>query len=285
MTPSPRRRPSRRFPCAFGPDAHTLDSCSAGGRPRRGWRGLLDALGPPHRVRRGGSPRVRGRRSREGTAGLRRRRLRLVPRDARPGRSPAAGRRNGAGDRPFGTLYAPNISPDPVDGIGTWRAADLANALLAGVSPLGQHYYPVFPYTSFAHMERSDVRDLMAYLRTLPPVRGQAATARYSPFLSASGGWSACGSCSTSTACRSLPIRRTTARGIAGATWSKVRRTAPNAIRRATSPGPSRKTRGSPAAAIRKAPASFPTSRPRRSAPGRRGHRARADGPAHARRT
>jgi mono/diheme cytochrome c family protein len=75
---------------------------------------------------------------------------------------------------PFGTLYVPNISPDPVDGIGKWRAADLANALLAGVSPRGQHYYPAFPYTSFTKMERSDVRDLMAYLRTLQPVRGQA---------------------------------------------------------------------------------------------------------------
>jgi mono/diheme cytochrome c family protein len=75
---------------------------------------------------------------------------------------------------PFGTLYVPNISPDPVDGIGKWRAADLANALLAGVSPRGQHYYPAFPYTSFAHIERADVRDLMAYLRTLQPVHHRA---------------------------------------------------------------------------------------------------------------
>ena len=74
---------------------------------------------------------------------------------------------------PFGTLYPPNISPDPVDGIGKWRTADLANALLAGVSPRDQHYYPAFPYTSFAHMKLSDVRDLMAYLRTLEPVRGR----------------------------------------------------------------------------------------------------------------
>jgi mono/diheme cytochrome c family protein len=75
---------------------------------------------------------------------------------------------------PFGTLYVPNISPDPVDGIGKWRGADLANALLAGVSPGGKHYYPAFPYTSFTRLEHSDVRDLMAYLRTLAPVRGQA---------------------------------------------------------------------------------------------------------------
>jgi mono/diheme cytochrome c family protein len=75
---------------------------------------------------------------------------------------------------PFGTFYVPNISPDPENGIGQWTTADLANALLAGVSPDGQHYYPVFPYTSFTHMRTEDIRDLMAYLRTLPRVKGRA---------------------------------------------------------------------------------------------------------------
>jgi mono/diheme cytochrome c family protein len=74
---------------------------------------------------------------------------------------------------PFGTLRAPNISQDPKDGIGLWRTADLANALLSGVSPRGAHYYPVFPYTSFARLRLEDVRDLMAYLRTLPRVSGR----------------------------------------------------------------------------------------------------------------
>src|ERR1700710_1646248 len=36
---------------------------------------------------------------------------------------------------PYGTFRAPNISTDPVDGIGSWRTLDLANALLSGVSP------------------------------------------------------------------------------------------------------------------------------------------------------
>lgn len=31
---------------------------------------------------------------------------------------------------PFGTFRPPNISPDPVDGIGAWSAVDLANALI-----------------------------------------------------------------------------------------------------------------------------------------------------------
>ncbi len=74
---------------------------------------------------------------------------------------------------PFGTFFPPNISPDPDDGIGRWRTIDLANALISGVSPGSQHYYPALPYTSYAHMHVQDVQDLMAFLRTLPPVQGR----------------------------------------------------------------------------------------------------------------
>lgn len=68
----------------------------------------------------------------------------------------------------FGTFIAPNISPDPQDGIGAWSLHDFANALLRGVSPEGRHYYPAFPYTSYIRMEPQDVVDLWSYLRTLP---------------------------------------------------------------------------------------------------------------------
>ncbi|MDU1671577.1 MAG: cytochrome c, partial [Bradyrhizobium sp.] len=73
---------------------------------------------------------------------------------------------------PFGTFYAPNISPDPKDGIGRWSEADFVNAVLKGVSPGGSHYYPAFPYTSYAGAKVDDVRDLFAYMKTLPPVAG-----------------------------------------------------------------------------------------------------------------
>jgi mono/diheme cytochrome c family protein len=74
----------------------------------------------------------------------------------------------------FGTFYPPNISPDKNDGIGAWSAADFATALLEGVSPRGEHLYPAFPYTSYRLMTPKDVRDLFAYLQTLPPVAGRA---------------------------------------------------------------------------------------------------------------
>jgi mono/diheme cytochrome c family protein len=71
---------------------------------------------------------------------------------------------------PFGTFHAPNISPDKENGIGNWSGADFANAMMMGVSPDGSHYYPAFPYTSYARMQVGDVADLWAYLKTLPPV-------------------------------------------------------------------------------------------------------------------
>ena len=76
---------------------------------------------------------------------------------------------------PFGTFVAPNISQDPADGIGDWSSSDFANAMLKGVMPGGSHLYPAFPYASYARMKPSDVGDLYAYLKTLPPVAGKAA--------------------------------------------------------------------------------------------------------------
>lgn len=74
---------------------------------------------------------------------------------------------------PFGTFYAPNISQNPVDGIGRWSEADFVTAMTRGTSPSGRHYFPAFPYTSYARMKREDVRDLFAYLKTLPQAAGK----------------------------------------------------------------------------------------------------------------
>ena len=74
---------------------------------------------------------------------------------------------------PFGTFYAPNISPDPVDGIGRWTEAEFVRAVTQGISPTGVHYFPAFPYTSYQHAKVADIRDLFAYLTTLAPVSGK----------------------------------------------------------------------------------------------------------------
>ncbi|MFP7673192.1 c-type cytochrome [Marivita sp. S0852] len=68
----------------------------------------------------------------------------------------------------FGTFVAPNISMHTEHGIGDWSLADFASAVKKGVSPDGGHYYPAFPYTSYAMMTDQDVADLWAYMQTLP---------------------------------------------------------------------------------------------------------------------
>jgi mono/diheme cytochrome c family protein len=74
---------------------------------------------------------------------------------------------------PFGTFYAPNISPDAADGIGSWTEANFVTALRKGTSPSGTHYFPALPYTSYQHARVEDLRDLFAYLKTLAPVLGK----------------------------------------------------------------------------------------------------------------
>ena len=74
----------------------------------------------------------------------------------------------------FGTFYVPNISPDTKDGIGGWTEAQFVTAVTKGTSPEGEHLFPIFPYTSYQRMKVDDVRDLFAYIKSLPPVAGKS---------------------------------------------------------------------------------------------------------------
>lgn len=85
---------------------------------------------------------------------------------------------------PAGTFITPNISPDKATGIGNWTGADFANAMLKGVSPKGSHYFPSFPYTSYARMEVGDVADLWAYMKTLPAISRTNEPHNLSPLFS-----------------------------------------------------------------------------------------------------
>lgn len=71
---------------------------------------------------------------------------------------------------PLGPLYPPNITPDPVTGIGRWSKIDFVNAVYLGISPQGIHYIPAFPYTSYHRMPLADILDLQAYMAALPGV-------------------------------------------------------------------------------------------------------------------
>ena len=70
---------------------------------------------------------------------------------------------------PYGTFYTPNITPDPTQGLGAWQEKDFLRALSEGRDPDGQAYYPAFPYTAYSGMSAQDMKDLWAYLRSVPP--------------------------------------------------------------------------------------------------------------------
>ena len=89
--------------------------------------------------------------------------------DAAHGGKPYAGGRALA--TPFGTFYAPNITPDRETGIGRWSEAQFLRALRDGVRPDGRNLFPVFPYPSFTKITDADARALYAYLFSRPPVR------------------------------------------------------------------------------------------------------------------
>ena len=46
----------------------------------------------------------------------------------------------------FGLFYAPNISLDLEDGIGSWTEEDFFRAIRKGASPKNKAYWPTFPY-------------------------------------------------------------------------------------------------------------------------------------------
>jgi mono/diheme cytochrome c family protein len=83
---------------------------------------------------------------------------------------------------PVGTFYPGNLTPDRDTGLGNWTEAQFVDAMVDGTSPDGRHYFPAFPYASFRAMALDDVRDLHAYLASLPPVRSAAPRAPTVPF-------------------------------------------------------------------------------------------------------
>ena len=77
-------------------------------------------------------------------------------------------------DGPFGTVYSSNITPDPTTGIGKWTDEQIITATRAGRRPNGERLIPVHPYTVFNGMAEQDLKDVVVYLRSVPPVNRAA---------------------------------------------------------------------------------------------------------------
>lgn len=85
-----------------------------------------------------------------------------------------AGSDIGFGAPGAGVFYPKNLTPDPDTGLGKWTDEQIITAIRRGVRPDGRNLFPMMPWPSYAIMTDADVRALVAYLRSLPPVRYQA---------------------------------------------------------------------------------------------------------------
>jgi mono/diheme cytochrome c family protein len=71
---------------------------------------------------------------------------------------------------PFGTLVAPNITPDRETGIGNMTDAEFLAALHDGRGRNGRRLYPAMPYPAYTRMSDDDVLAIRSYLATVTPV-------------------------------------------------------------------------------------------------------------------
>ena len=68
-------------------------------------------------------------------------------------------------------VHSRNITPDPETGIGKWTDQQVINAIRTGRDNQGKMLFPDMPYTTFSGMSDQDAADLVAFIRSVPPIK------------------------------------------------------------------------------------------------------------------
>lgn len=68
-----------------------------------------------------------------------------------------------------GVIYARNITPDTVNGIGKWTDEEIIRAITRGITKKGDTLFPLMPYAHYNAMSKEDIYSIIAYIRTLKP--------------------------------------------------------------------------------------------------------------------
>src|SRR5271170_81068 len=71
----------------------------------------------------------------------------------------------------LGAFVGRNLTPDKETGLGGWTDDQIISAITAGVRPDGRKLAPIMPWQELAHLSSDDARAIVAYLRSLPPVK------------------------------------------------------------------------------------------------------------------
>ena len=74
-----------------------------------------------------------------------------------------------------GRFVSKNITPN---GIGDWSDGEIYRAITSGVDKSGKSLFPVMPYGSYGKMDKEDVYAIIAYLRTLEPIKNDVEEAQ-----------------------------------------------------------------------------------------------------------
>jgi mono/diheme cytochrome c family protein len=72
---------------------------------------------------------------------------------------------------PLGTVSSTNITQDKETGLGAWTDQQIFDAMIKGYRRDGSWLLPVMPYEKYSGMAQDDLKALIAYLRTLKPVK------------------------------------------------------------------------------------------------------------------
>lgn len=67
-----------------------------------------------------------------------------------------------------GTFYSKNITPA---NIKDWTDGEIFRAITTGVDKFGDALFPVMPYAHYGKMDKEDIYDIIAYIRTLQPIQ------------------------------------------------------------------------------------------------------------------
>jgi len=70
-----------------------------------------------------------------------------------------------------GTIYSANITPDNETGIGSWTDDEILRAITQGINKKGDTLFPIMPYANYNRMAKEDLLNIIAYLRTLKPIK------------------------------------------------------------------------------------------------------------------
>jgi mono/diheme cytochrome c family protein len=86
--------------------------------------------------------------------------------------SPPRGVNSGEGSFP-GRICIRNITQDRETGLGDWTDGQIIRAVREGVSHDGEGLFPMMPYFIYRHVSDDDMEAVVAYLRTIEPVRSE----------------------------------------------------------------------------------------------------------------